>query len=40
MDPEYLAALPPELQAEALEQQRGQRRQARAVSLMLVLCTA
>ena len=29
---EYLAALPPELQAEVLEQQRSQRRQARAVS--------
>ena len=33
VDPEYLAALPPELQAEVLEQQRSQRRQARAVSL-------
>ena len=27
IDPEYLAALPPELQAEVLEQQRSHRRQ-------------
>ena len=35
IDPDYLAALPPELQAEVLEQQRAQRRQARAVRAQL-----